>query len=81
MTIRDVRLHWPLAEKALARGGEIIVTRDGQPVARLLPCPARPRRARPRFKAQEHLTWLTRLWKGQHAGPSTDDLLAKDRAD
>ena len=37
MTVRDVRLHWPKAEKALAEGEEILITRDSRPVARLLP--------------------------------------------
>jgi antitoxin (DNA-binding transcriptional repressor) of toxin-antitoxin stability system len=37
MTIRDVRQHWPVAEQALETEREIIITRDGKPVARLLP--------------------------------------------
>ena len=35
--MRDMRLHWPKAEKALAEGEEILITRDSEPVARLLP--------------------------------------------
>jgi antitoxin (DNA-binding transcriptional repressor) of toxin-antitoxin stability system len=37
MTIRDVRQRWPEAERALKLEREIIITRDGKPVARLLP--------------------------------------------
>ena len=37
MTVRDIRLKWPEAERALAREREIVVTRDGKPVARILP--------------------------------------------
>jgi Phd_YefM. len=39
MTVRDVRPHRPNAEKALAEGEEILITRDSKPVARLLPLP------------------------------------------
>jgi antitoxin (DNA-binding transcriptional repressor) of toxin-antitoxin stability system len=81
MTVRDVRLHWPQAEEALASGGEIVVTRDGRPVARILPyaAPAEPVRAR--FDPRGHLAWLSRFWRGRKRGPATDELLARDRAD
>jgi antitoxin (DNA-binding transcriptional repressor) of toxin-antitoxin stability system len=35
MTVRDVRLHWPKAEKALSQGDEIVVTRGSKPIARI----------------------------------------------
>jgi len=35
MTVRDIRQHWPDAERALATEKEIIITRDGEPVAKL----------------------------------------------
>ncbi|MBA2431957.1 MAG: type II toxin-antitoxin system Phd/YefM family antitoxin, partial [Chthoniobacterales bacterium] len=35
VTIRDLRQRWPETEKALAVEHEIIITRDGQPVAKL----------------------------------------------
>ena len=35
--MRDVRQRWPEAERSLAEEGEIVITRDGKPVARLLP--------------------------------------------
>jgi len=81
MTVRDVRLHWPQAEKALAQGEEIVVTRDAKPVARLLPFIAATTRARPRFDPELHLRRLQRFWKGRPAQASTDEWLAKDRAD
>ena len=81
MTVRDVRLHWPEVEKGLVREGEIVVTRDGRPVARLVPYRARPQKARRRFEAQAHGAWLARFWRGKVAGPTTDELLARDRAD
>jgi antitoxin (DNA-binding transcriptional repressor) of toxin-antitoxin stability system len=36
MTVRDVRQRWPEAERALATEREITITRDGQPVAKLV---------------------------------------------
>ena len=81
MTVRDVRLHWPKAEKALAQGEEIVVTRDAKPVARLLPFVLATSRARPRFDPQLHLQRLRRFWRRQPAQPPTDEWLAQDRAD
>src|SRR5437899_13089351 len=46
MTVRDIRQRWPEAERALHEHDEVIVTRDGRPVARILrpePAPIRPR--------------------------------------
>lgn len=37
MTIRQIRQEWPEAERQLAVEKEILITRDGKPVARLLP--------------------------------------------
>ena len=79
MTIREVRLQWPHAEKALAGGEEIIVTRDGQPVARLLPYVPPRKGARTAFDPEAHLRQMRRFWKRLPAQPSTDELLARDR--
>jgi antitoxin (DNA-binding transcriptional repressor) of toxin-antitoxin stability system len=81
MTVRDVRLHWAAAEKALAEGEEIVVTRDAKPVARLLPfVPATPP-PRPRFNPDAHLRRIRRFWKNRPTQPSTDDWLARGRSD
>jgi antitoxin (DNA-binding transcriptional repressor) of toxin-antitoxin stability system len=64
MTVRDVRLHWAKAEKALAEGEEIVVTRDSKPVARLLPFVGRPKARRKPFDPKAHMRWLNKLWKG-----------------
>jgi antitoxin (DNA-binding transcriptional repressor) of toxin-antitoxin stability system len=79
MTVRDVRLHWPKAEKALADGEEILITRDSKPVARLLPFLPRARNQRQRFDPVAHTRQLQRFWKDRPAQPSSDALLAKDR--
>jgi len=80
MTIRDVRLKWPEAERQLATAGEIIVTRDSKPVARLLPWNPRKSR-RKRFDATAHIRWLRRFWRGHQRLGSLDKELAADRAD
>ena len=36
ITIRDLRQRWPAAERRLATEHELIITRDGQPIARLV---------------------------------------------
>jgi len=78
LTVRDLRLHWPEAERRLRREGEIVVTRDGKPVAKLSAWPSEDI-ARPRWSGERHLTWLRKTWKGKHPGPSTDEMLSTDR--
>jgi antitoxin (DNA-binding transcriptional repressor) of toxin-antitoxin stability system len=79
MTVRDIRLKWPEAERALARVGEIVVTRDSKPVARILPYEGRSRDRRARFDPAAHERWLERFWRTRSPGPSTDELLRDDR--
>jgi antitoxin (DNA-binding transcriptional repressor) of toxin-antitoxin stability system len=81
MTVRDVRLKWPEAERQLAAEGEITITRDGKPVARLLPYVPPHGHRRKRWDAEAHLRWLQRFWAKQPKQPSSDELLAADRAD
>jgi antitoxin (DNA-binding transcriptional repressor) of toxin-antitoxin stability system len=78
ISVRDVRLHWPKAEQALRRGGELVVTRDGTPVARLLPFEA-PVSSAAKFDGAAHLRWLSSFWKNKTVKPSTDEWLAEDR--
>ena len=79
MTVRDIRLKWPEAERALVREGEIIVTRDSKPIARILPYEAPPRTRRARFDPAAQMRWLGRFWRNRPSGPSTDELLRRDR--
>jgi len=81
MSVRDIRLKWPEAERKLASAGEIIVTRDAMPVARLLPFIARPTPRRARFDTAAHKRWLRAFWKGRRVRTSTDQLLQRDRSD
>jgi prevent-host-death family protein len=63
MTIRDVRQKWPEAERALEVEREIIITRDGKPVARLLPVEDRVA-ATKRFDPMENRIRRERNWEG-----------------
>lgn len=65
MTVREVRQRWPEAEKALALEGEIIVTRDSVPVAKIVPYvpPAKKKGKAKAFNAAAHLRWLKELAK------------------
>ena len=64
MTVRDVRQRWPEAERSLGEEGEIIITRDGKPVARLLPVQPEVEPPRKRFNAEEHRRWMQETWGG-----------------
>ena len=81
MTVRDIRQRWPEAERLLAKAGEIVVTRDSQPVARILPYVPVKAKARKRFDPALHMRSLRAFWAGKRRQPSTDEMLAIDRAD
>jgi antitoxin (DNA-binding transcriptional repressor) of toxin-antitoxin stability system len=53
MTIRQIRQEWPEAERQLAMEDEILITRDGTPVARLLP-PLKVTEVKKRFDPEEN---------------------------
>jgi antitoxin (DNA-binding transcriptional repressor) of toxin-antitoxin stability system len=79
MTVREIRLHWPRAEQNLQQTGEIVVTRDGNPVARIVPYSEAPHSRKPRWSAVDQKEWLRRFWKGRVVRPTTGELLARDR--
>ena len=57
--------------------GEVIITRDGEPVAKLVRV-RKPRRARKRFDAQRHATWQAKMNRGRTVR-WVDEFLSKDR--
>jgi antitoxin (DNA-binding transcriptional repressor) of toxin-antitoxin stability system len=81
MTVRDIRLKWPEAERTLAIVGEIVVTRDSKPIARILAVETPRRGSRARFDPAKHSRWLRNFWKRQPRQKSTDELLARERAE
>ena len=56
MTIRDLRQRWPRAEALLQQEPEILITRDGKPIARLVRVHEKPVR-RKRFDPHAHARW------------------------
>jgi antitoxin (DNA-binding transcriptional repressor) of toxin-antitoxin stability system len=79
VTIRDVRHRWPETEKALAREGEILITRDAKPVAKLVRVDGTSE-PRPRFDPEKHAVWQRRVG-GRRATRWVDAALAEQRAD
>jgi antitoxin (DNA-binding transcriptional repressor) of toxin-antitoxin stability system len=79
LTIRELRQSWPAAEKALQEEEEIVITRDGAPVAKLIRY-SEPKKRRPRFNAKKHLA-LLRKDSGGKIFMHGDAMLAADRAD
>jgi antitoxin (DNA-binding transcriptional repressor) of toxin-antitoxin stability system len=61
MTVRDIRRRWPEAEKAPATEKEIIITRDGVPVAKLSAV-VPVKRTRTPFDLDAHQKWQESLF-------------------
>ncbi len=80
ITVRDLRQRWPEAERLLRTEKELLITRDGTPVARLVRIvPERMRQKR--FDPVEHAAWQRRLFgRGRMVG-WTDEALAAGRAE
>ena len=79
ITIRDLRQRWPEAEAALQVEDEILITRDSQPVAKLVRVtPVQPKR--PRWNPDEHRKWIKKVF-GNKVFASSDARLAEARAD
>jgi len=82
VTVRDLRQRWPETEKALATEGEITVTRDGKPVARILPYiePIATKKKVKRFDFDAHMRWLKQIAKDDPPGMrSSDEILHEMR--
>lgn len=79
ITIRDLRQRWPEAEAALKIENEILITRDSQPVAKLVRVVSRKPK-RKRWDPKEHMRWLKKVY-GNKMLPSSDGIWAQARAD
>ena len=76
ITIRDLRQHWPEAEAALQVEDEIIVTRDSQPVAKLVPVHQQPALdLEKRRRAVQALTALRDELSRAHGTMTTDEIV------
>ena len=65
MTTRDLRLRWYQAEAALQVENEILITRDSQPVAKLVRVPDEQGPTRQRWSPEEHTKWMKSIWNGR----------------
>jgi antitoxin (DNA-binding transcriptional repressor) of toxin-antitoxin stability system len=63
VTIRDLRQRWPETEKSLQIEGEILITRDSKPVAKLVRY-VEPKK-RKRFDPAEHGKWQRKTSRGK----------------
>jgi antitoxin (DNA-binding transcriptional repressor) of toxin-antitoxin stability system len=60
VTVRDLRQRWPEAERALQVEGELVITRDSKPVAKLVRY-AEPTKPRRRFDPVAHGKWQRKV--------------------
>jgi antitoxin (DNA-binding transcriptional repressor) of toxin-antitoxin stability system len=77
ITVRDLRQRWPAAEALLQREKEIIVTRDGKPVAKLVRL-REAEAARKRFDPAKHARWQSKV-SGRRTVRWVDEFLMRDR--
>jgi antitoxin (DNA-binding transcriptional repressor) of toxin-antitoxin stability system len=77
MSVRDLRQRWPRAEEILRTEREIVITRDGKPVAKLIRV-REPRSRRKRFDARRHAAWQATLGRGRTVH-WVDEFLTRDR--
>ncbi|MDD5261992.1 MAG: hypothetical protein PHD76_09115 [Methylacidiphilales bacterium] len=80
ITVRDVRQHWPEAERALEVEREIIITRDGRPVAKLSRITPKTKK-RKRFDPIAHRKWKEQLWGKGVTVNWVQEFCEKDRAE
>lgn len=78
ITIRDLRQRWPETEQALQVENEIVITRDGQPVAKLVRITAAACQ-RPRWNAEEHAQWQKKVCGGKIS--QSNAALAQNRSE
>jgi antitoxin (DNA-binding transcriptional repressor) of toxin-antitoxin stability system len=79
ITIRDLRQRWPAMEKALQVENELLITRDGQPVAKLVRV-VEEKPKRKRWDPKAHMRWLKKVW-GNEQVCLVDKYLQADRDD
>jgi len=77
MSVLEIDQHWPEAEKALKRVGEILVTRDGETIGRLVAVEETEKETlRKRFDPEEHRRWQEEIFGKDTVLDSLPGLLA-----
>jgi antitoxin (DNA-binding transcriptional repressor) of toxin-antitoxin stability system len=79
ITVRDLRQRWPQAEALLRVERELVITRDGLPVAKLVRVAPAPERKR--FNPAAHAAWQARVFGKGKVVRRVDQALARARAD
>src|SRR5438105_3196079 len=79
ITIRDLRQRRPEVEAALQIEGEILITRDSRPVAKLVRV-AENTPKRKRWNPEEHKKWIKKVW-GNKQVRVVEKYLQADRKD
>lgn len=77
ISVRDLRQRWAQAEAMLRTEGEVTITRDGKPVAKLVSL-KETRSPRKRFDPKRHAAWQART-SGGRTVRWVDEFLLKDR--
>lgn len=77
ITVRDLRQRWPQAEAMLEREREIVITRDGKPVAKLVRF-REAEKARKRFDPEAHAKWQDTV-NGRRTVRWVEEFLIADR--
>jgi len=78
ISVRDLRQRWPEAERALNIESELVITRDGKPVARLTRYENRSKKRR-RFDPIKHGQWQNRMATGKTVS-WVDEFLISERS-
>ena len=78
ITIRDLRQRWPETARTLQIENEIVITRAGKPVAKLVRL-SEAARKRPRWSAEEHAGWQKKVCGGKMS--RSDAGLAQSRSE
>ncbi len=78
MSVRDLRQRWPRAEAMLETEGEILITRDAKPVARLVRF-VESLPPRKRFEPAKHAAWQAKVG-GKRLVRWVDEFLTRDRS-
>ena len=76
MSVLEIDQHWPQAEKVLKSAGEILVTRDGETIGRLVAIGGREKEPqRKRFDPEENRKRRESLMEGLEPFNSTPSLM------
>ena len=81
VTVRELRQSWPAVEQRLAVAGELIVTRDGKPVAELRTPAKQPAAPGRRFDPEAHMKKLMKFWGKRKPPFTSEQLIAAERAE